>query len=140
MADTPEQTITWKTLERRWGELGFDALSQSEREAISLFWLEAEVMNGGMHQYFFNSSGDGAPLAASALRSLGATRSLELLESCMAKFGPIYPVDREKRGDMLDALGWDPDPFDSETVELQDLPEDFFRLALDRLSEQYRPE
>ena len=139
MADTPEQAGAWKALERRWEELGFEGLSQDEREAIALFWLEGEVMNGGMHQYFFNSSGDLAPLAASALKRLGATQSLGLLESCMAKFGPVYPVDREKRGDILDRLGWDTDPFDSETRVLQELPEDFFRLALDRLTIQHKP-
>ncbi|MEQ9488551.1 MAG: DUF4375 domain-containing protein, partial [Alphaproteobacteria bacterium] len=58
----------WKRLESRWRDIGFDGLDPVEREAIALYWLEAEVMNGGFEQYFSNSSGDSV---AEAIRGLG---------------------------------------------------------------------
>jgi hypothetical protein len=41
---------TWTVLKSRWRELGFDGLTSIEREAIALWWLEAEVMNGGLQR------------------------------------------------------------------------------------------
>ena len=125
-------------LNARWAHVGFDQLTHEERETIALFWLEGEVMNGGLHQYFVNSSGDLAPLAASALQRLGATQSLCLLNAAIAKLSSAhYPCDREARAGILDGLGWDVDPFDTETNALQRLPEDFYDLALDDLHRRY---
>ena len=46
MAETPRQSQAHAKLEERWSKLGFEALSRPEQEAIALFWLEGEVMNG----------------------------------------------------------------------------------------------
>src|SRR5687768_15099147 len=77
---TKAQSEAWEELERRWGSLGFEGLSVEEKETIALFWLEGEVMNGGLYQFFSNSSADLAPLAESALSRLGASVTLALLQ------------------------------------------------------------
>lgn len=120
-------------LRNRWGELGFDYLEDVEKEAIALFWLEAEVMNGGLHQYFWNFSRDLYPFAVSGLKRINALESLEPLQIAAAKMGDIYPLDRWLRTETLEKLGMDGDPFDSETNLLQDLPEHFFDMSLETL-------
>jgi hypothetical protein len=138
MATESPRDATWKALESRWERLGYDELEPEERECIALFWLEGEVMNGGLIQYFSNSSGDLAPLAVFALARLGALRTLRLLESAMQKLSTgAYPVNREERNSILWDHGLTEDPFDDETNELQALPEDFFGLSLDALESQY---
>jgi Domain of unknown function (DUF4375) len=67
-------TLTWKMLETRWAK-GFDALEKEEQEALAVFWLQAETMNGGLDQFFHNSSGDMAPLALSALKRLNCQQT-----------------------------------------------------------------
>jgi Domain of unknown function (DUF4375) len=136
---TETRKATLARLEARWSMHGFNELVAEERETIALFWLEGEVMNGGLHQYFYNSSGDLAALALRALCRLGASRSHDLLRSAMETLVPSgdYLNDRELRNDALDALGWEPDHFDRETRGLQQLPEDFFGMALDALGITY---
>jgi Domain of unknown function (DUF4375) len=141
MPITTAREVTWHALEARWEKLTFDGLKVEEKETIALFWLEGEVMNGGLIQFFSNSSGDLAPLAASALTRLGAHRSLELLKTAMSKLCPAgYAEDRKVRHGFLEQFGWGVDPFDAETRELQELPENFFGLALDDLASRYAQE
>jgi hypothetical protein len=53
-----------------WKNWGSISLQPREQEAIALYWLFGDVMNGGFHQYFFNSSGDMAPLAVQGKRRI----------------------------------------------------------------------
>ena len=124
-------------LDHRWGEIGFENLEREEQEALALFWLEAEVMNGGLHQYFLNSSGDLYPLAISALERLGAPISLHALRTAATKLGSVYPVERDKRIDVVEQFDTDIDPFEAETKALQDLPEHFFDMALVNIAISY---
>jgi len=138
MAWTAQRERTWKSLEDRWGRLAFDGLTLAEREVVALYWLEAEVMNGGLHQYFYNSSGDLALYAVSGLKRVGALQSLEALSRAISKLGGgSYQIDQEKRDELLNALGFEDDPFDAETRLLQSLPEHFLAQALDRLRLDY---
>src|SRR5207253_6180924 len=94
----------------RWGQLGFDSLLAPEREYIALYWLVCEVMNGGFHQYFHNSSGDIAPFAIEGLKAVGATESLRILERALAIFpSGTYSTDRETRWKGLKAISDDVD-------------------------------
>lgn len=137
MALSAEQQRTWKLLEGRWEKLGFENLDDIEKEAIALFWLDGEVDNGGLHQYFLNSSGDMAPYAVAGLERLNAKEALALLKSAMKKLkrGP-YPTDQEERYDLLDAFG-DDDPFDAETRALTRLADTYFNHAVDALAAAY---
>jgi len=53
-------------------DVGFEDLSEIDRILVSIWALEADVNNGGFHQYYFNSSGDTAHYAPAALRAIGA--------------------------------------------------------------------
>ena len=59
-----------------WKNLGYDNLLSEERDYIALWWFKAEVNNGAIHQYFFNSSGDEALRALAALNTLGARKRI----------------------------------------------------------------
>ncbi|WP_249352228.1 DUF4375 domain-containing protein [Rudaea sp. 3F27F6] len=136
MAETPQQSQAHAKLEERWSKLGFEALSHPEQEAIALFWLEGEVMNGGLHQFFANSCGDLSSLVLSGLARLGAKQTLAQFESAISKLGAgLYLHDRQVRLAHLERLP--PDAFDAETVALQAYPEPSFRLALADLAIYY---
>ena len=140
MRDTPLQIRTHDHLRERWSSLGFDALALDEKETVALYWLEGEVMNGGLHQFFGNSSGDLTNYVVSGLSRLGATQTLSALEAALAKLGAGPMVcDPTVREECLRQLGLDSDPFEFETLTIQKLPELFFRSALDALAVKYFP-
>jgi len=84
---------------------GYEALTPPERVFALVWWLEAEVNNGGFHQYFFNSAGDRAGEAAVALQLIKAERAAALLKRAMNVFGRSGPSKvRFERQDQLEAL------------------------------------
>lgn len=129
---------TWKQLEDRWDQ-GFDTLLREEQEAIALWWLEAETMNGTLNQFYWNNAGDMALLARDGLRSLGMPITLAALESTLAHFGDTYPLDRDARMAMLEVIEAQhgTDVFTPASRVIQDLPEDFVQAAVDRLAVLY---
>lgn len=129
---------TWKRLEARCDQ-GFDILLREEQEAIALWWLEAETMNGTLNQFYWNSAGDMALLARGGLRSLGMPITLAALESTLAHFGDDYPLDRDARMAVLEAIEerHGEDVFTPASRIIQDLPEDFVQAAVDRLAVLY---
>jgi len=76
---------------RRSFEHPFDALSTLEKVLVAVSGLEADVNNGGFHQYYFNSSGDTANLAPKALRTIGAVHMASIVEAANSRFGPGGP-------------------------------------------------
>jgi hypothetical protein len=54
-------------------------------------------MNGGLGQFFSNSTGVLAPEAVEAFRELGMPRCASILSDSMRFFGETYPRDRTKR-------------------------------------------
>ena len=56
------------------------------------FLVEAEVMNGGFNQFFWNSSGEFAEAVAPALRQLGAGEAAEIFERAFA----VAKIEAEK--------------------------------------------
>jgi hypothetical protein len=53
---------------------------------ISVYNLQAEVLNGGWHQYFGNSTADDLPNLRRALRKIGASSALNLLKTACGLF------------------------------------------------------
>lgn len=71
--------------------------SPRDRVALCLHRLEAEVNNGGFHQFFFNSSGQLVPETCEALTAVGANETRRLLEQAVAiAFPNGYPADPER--------------------------------------------
>lgn len=81
------------------------ALSRLQRDALCVMNFQAELNNGGMHQYLFNPSGDFAGETPDVFRRIGATDAARLLEEANAFFGSGGPpTDRETRMQLLLAL------------------------------------
>src|SRR6266508_4067631 len=84
----------WRTLHGR----GVASLSRLQRDALCVMNFQAELNNGGMHQYLLNSSGDFAKETPEVFRRIGADVAARILEEPNAFFGPGGPsTDRETR-------------------------------------------
>jgi len=62
---------------------GFSTLNEKEKATFTIWWLEAEVNNGGFQQYFWNSAGDHADVALKSLKKIGAYQTATLLEEAI---------------------------------------------------------
>ena len=81
-----------------------DQLSLLPRDVQNLLALHVfigEELNGGLAQFFWNSSGIVAPETLAALAALGQVKAKELLHVGMSFFGTTYPRERHVRIDML---------------------------------------
>jgi len=79
-------------------------LSLLPGEVQNLFVLHVfigEELNGGLIQFFWNSSGIVAPETLAALAALGQVKAKELLHVGMSFLGTTYPRERHIRIDML---------------------------------------
>jgi hypothetical protein len=81
-------------------------LTDVERD-LKLHWLlEAEVMNGGFHQFFFNSTGDEALATREAVARIGPPQLMELYDCALSAFPNGKPeADRAKRNAQLSQWG-----------------------------------
>ncbi len=83
----------------------WDALSEQDRVLVTLWGLEADVNNGGFHQYFYNSSGDQAHHAEAALRRIGAEQMAGIVARATSIFGTGgVPRDRTLRQTVLEQV------------------------------------
>jgi hypothetical protein len=64
-------------------------------------WCQSEVCNGGLHQFFSNTTGLLAPEALDGFRAIGAADWAEILAEAMKHFGAPYPRDRDDREQFL---------------------------------------
>lgn len=95
----------WTVLVRRVRDApdGFYRLSPQEKTYFAVCALEREVYNGGMHQFFWNSSGAYYAEALHGLQELGAMRSHALLVAACREFFPDRepPCDTAARREIL---------------------------------------
>ncbi len=83
----------------------FHLISEPRRTLFAAYWVEAEINNGGLSQYYFNSAGDQAADAPRYLRELGLTEAAEILEEANAFFPDATPPsDRRARIAVLDDI------------------------------------
>jgi len=124
-------------LRSRWDALGFEDLRPSEKNYVYVWWLYVEVTSGTFQQYFFNSAGDSALLALSALQSLGAKGAYAILSDALHQFESVggFKVHRTERWDCLDALA--DGAFDDTTRRFYDLTEDVRAIALLEVERDY---
>jgi HEAT repeat protein len=91
----------WRTLKER----GLAALTAAQRHYNAVLIFDAEVNNGGLSQYFFNSSGDEWKAALAGLEAMGSTQRLAILREALDKFGYRGPsIQRDKRMTELSKL------------------------------------
>ncbi len=81
----------------------FRDLSHGEQVVYELgYTMDAEVQNGGWHQYLGNSSGNGAEEHKAYLREVGAAEVLALLERVSTIFpNAVVPHDWSQRNQLL---------------------------------------
>ena len=91
--------------------------------AFCLHRLEAEVNNGGFHQFFSNSSGEYVRETTQALLDIGAHKTCELLKRAIAiGFPSGYPSDASQYESAVA-------DFDDVVDDLHALDQEFFAYA-----------
>lgn len=82
--------------------MGLEQLSEAEKVASLVSYVDFEVALGGLDSFYYNSAGDEAVHTVAALEAIGATRAASALRSANALFpGGSTPRDR---GDRFDGL------------------------------------
>lgn len=71
-------------------------------------WCQIEVRNGGLYQFFYNTTGILAPEAVRAFREIGIPEWSAVVAEAMSHFGDTYPRKRRERQQQLPAKNtWD---------------------------------
>ncbi len=125
---TPRARSEWLALQL-WRDIGsldkakdckrYLATPDPSRAFMAITQFEWEVSNGGLPQFFSNSSGAVAPEAAVALEEAGLAKAALLLREAIDLFGKPFERDRYKRFD----LHFDTDetsPLEQRLYELSD--------------------
>jgi hypothetical protein len=111
----------------------YEVLTTPERVFRCVWEFEADVNNGGLNQYFFNSSGRLAPYVVSALTTIGAAKTASIVQRAIDVAGHEIPWHYDdKRQDRIVALSADIEN------KLGVLDEEFFRHPDDLTSLLYR--
>ena len=103
----------------------FDSLGEVDQVLVAIWGLEADVNNGGLHQYFYNGPGDQAFFAPRALRLIGANRMADIVASANAIFGDQGPPrDHDQRQTRLEQIDEVAEArLDSLTAEFYEYPD-----------------
>ena len=62
-------------------------MTDAQRTVYAIYWYESEIMNGGILQFFDNSSGECAPFVSEALSTVGAEKHKALFDAFIADNG-----------------------------------------------------
>jgi hypothetical protein len=125
-----EYPESFDVVETKYQLVGLDELNEKEKAIFTIWWLEAEVNNGGFHQYFWNSSGDHFAIALKSLNKIGATKTASLLKQAIEiAFCGSVPLNRDERQKLLEI---DEDKKMDALEELDnsfyEYPEDFYKM------------
>jgi len=127
----------WKDLVRRinYAADGFDCLSPNEKTYYAVSILDGEVYNGGIHQFFFNHSGEHYQEALNGLAELGAFHSREVLIAAKLLLFPDceMPRNTQLRREILNSC-----PNESSTDRLLNELDNKYYENHDKLGERLR--
>ena len=110
-------------------EVPWSEISSAERIFISVWQLEAEVNNGGFHQFFWNSAGNLAADTPAALEAIGALRAADIVKRANELFPGGPPADETLRLAALQSI--DESAFESLDEEFLAYPDDLSTLLYD---------
>jgi hypothetical protein len=100
-----------------------ERLAPGARSLYLVAVLDGEVVNGGFHQYFSNSSGQYAHETLAGLVEVGAASAAKLLQEAIRAFpSKRVPVDWSERNEQLDQV---------DSALLGDLDDKYYALADD---------
>lgn len=110
---------------------GYQSLPKEQRYYTAVFRCDAEIRNGGLAQYFSNSSGDHWKDVIAGLEAMDAAEHLKILKQALEIFGKKGPsTDRERRQDELGTLYRKNDAlFDQLDTAYYENPEVLYALA-----------
>ena len=116
-------------------------LTKEQIFAYSLYMFEMEVNNGGLCQFFVNSSSECAPFIGEALEAIGATELKSLFEQFMkdndidvtdlSSFKITYVEEYEAQTERFDFDKFDNSFYDNENFHQQII--DYFRANVEQL-------
>jgi hypothetical protein len=123
---------TYSAICPRYEKLGFKKLTEQERTLFCTWQFVCELNNGGIHQFFFNASGEFAMETVDALERVQMPHAASLLRRELAAF-PAPPKDHGTRAEQLASLpkSVQDDLFDELTADFFDSPENAYVLQAD---------
>lgn len=80
----------------------FNKAEEKQKHLFAAHWAQSEIMNGGLGQFFSNSTGVLAPEAVEAFKVIGMPNCAASLLGAMKFFGDEYPRDRLIREEILE--------------------------------------
>ena len=114
----------WWTANIYDGEREYDeslkVFSQEQRYLFAIAWHTAEVNNGGLDQFYFNSTGIVWQDALAGYKAIGLEEAAALLEESAARMGGSPSLDRRTRQEQLDTLRPDFEDLDNRFYTLQE--------------------
>lgn len=108
----------------------FAALPLASQHLFATHWTQSEVQNGGLGQFFDNSTGVLAPEAVEGFRALGMPQTAAALVETMNQFGDPYPRERDAREAVTPST-----PLENRFAELLETEAGGFWDAADRFAE-----
>jgi len=110
MSATPDPgALYWSVIEPHWGSLTeawddvddflrvYRKAPQVVQNLYAAHWCQSEVCNGGLHQFFHNSTGILAPEATVGFKAIGFEELASIVHEAMDYFGNPYPRERSAR-------------------------------------------
>ena len=120
-----------------------EKLSDEEKTIVYIEELEREINNGGFNQFFYNSSGGYTEQIIDALRKIGSTKFLKIVENASAQFpNSLVPKDDTERQKLLEKIGsqanavWN--ELDSEFFQYEEDIYSLMRNYIDKNVEKFR--
>jgi HEAT repeat protein len=108
-------------LERK-EQVGFERLSKPQQVVCCCYVFDAEVCNGGITQFFGNTSGDLTAETLEALKTIGHKEAVNALQTAMRLLGPL---SRERDRDLrLEAFQ---NRFDELQAAFRPLEDEYYR-------------
>lgn len=118
---------------------GINALSEKQRIFYCVYYLDCEVNNGGLCQFFVNSSRAAAPFVSESLEKIGAAEHKSLFDGFVKKYNIDVNDLSSFDSDDLDAFSaqYDRFPFDEyddafyELKPLEEYLQEFIKQNID---------
>jgi Domain of unknown function (DUF4375) len=98
---------------------------ENGRNLFCVHWTCIEVHNGGLWQFFYNSTGNFAPEAVKGFDAIGMHDVANILREAISRFPDEYPFNREIRQELVGHPGGE-----KAKVEFDNLDDKFYDLTL----------
>jgi len=80
----------------------FARLSEPEKHLLATHWCQSEISNGGLTQFYMNSTGVLCPEAATGFEAIGLLDAAHIVRHASGIFGRPYQRHKHRRNAVLD--------------------------------------